>query len=141
MTGTDPARASGTVLVVDDDLNTREALQMALEVHSIPVITAANGSEALDAVKTAKPDLVLLDLMMPVMSGAEFVSELRKDERYHDLPVVILSAWPQDAREIADVQGFLSKPAAIGAILDVVDRYRSPSHPDPAKTTLQADAR
>ena len=112
-----------TVLVVDDDADTRDALKMALELHSCSVVTAANGVEALRAVRADPPDLVLLDLMMPVMSGAEFVEELRKEERFRELPVVILSAWPQDAREVNGVQGFLSKPTTIGSVLEVVGRY------------------
>lgn len=123
MTTTDPASAERTVLVVDDDVNTREALRMALEIHSYAVVTAANGLEALSAVHEEAPDLVLLDLMMPVMTGAEFVEELRQDERYRDLPIVILSAWPQDARALAGVQGFLSKPATMASVLDAVRRF------------------
>jgi serine/threonine protein kinase len=81
------------VLVVDDDPSVREALRMALEGEGYPVRCAANGLEGLQQLRAAPlPGLILLDLMMPVMDGWQFLHERQRDPRLAAVPVVVISA-------------------------------------------------
>ena len=116
------------VLIVDDDPDVREALQLVLESWGCSTRTAANGREALDTMAGAIPSLVLVDLMMPVMSGAELVLEMRRIKDLSDIPVVMVTAWPDQAAALG-AQGCVSKPidleqllARVGAILPLVER-------------------
>jgi CheY-like chemotaxis protein len=81
-----------TLLVVDDEAAIRNALKELLEEEGFRVVTASNGHEALVLLRSEKPCCILLDLMMPVMSGAEFLVALR-DSEFHNTPVLIISAW------------------------------------------------
>ena len=84
------ALAGKRVLVVDDDPDIRELLFTALEDEGFEVVPAGNGEEALAIIKTFRPDVIVLDLMMPVMDGWQFAAELRN--RDEDIPIVLLSA-------------------------------------------------
>jgi CheY-like chemotaxis protein len=81
-----------TVLVVEDDEATRHLLRRSLERDGWGVDEAENGLVALARVAERKPDLILLDLMMPEMDGFEFVRELRRDPRWAAIPVAIITA-------------------------------------------------
>jgi len=84
--------AGAKVLVVDDDQSVREIARRTLEKDGWTVLESANGRDALQVVEKELPSLILLDLMMPVMDGFEFMSLLRKDERWKDLPVIVVTA-------------------------------------------------
>jgi PAS domain S-box-containing protein len=90
----EPYRAGspGRALVVEDDAALRELVSRTLEKAGWEVRTASNGQEGLAEVEMGRPDLVLLDLMMPVMDGFEFLARLRQDERHADLPVIVVTA-------------------------------------------------
>lgn len=85
------------VLAVDDDDVIRSLLVMNLEMEGHDVLTAADGREALDTIEAGSPDLVLLDIMMPELSGYDVLERLRKDPRHQRLPVVFLSARAMEA--------------------------------------------
>jgi len=82
----------GRVLVVDDDESIREVLTDALTDRGVAVRTAKNGADALEVVKDYRPDLALIDLMMPVMGGTALLEALRNDPRFVSLPITILTA-------------------------------------------------
>lgn len=83
------------VLVVDDDPDVRRLIEMKLRLEGIETTLAANGSEALVAMEREGFDLVILDLMMPVLDGVETCRRLRQDERYAGVPVLMLTARAQ----------------------------------------------
>ena len=87
----DNQKATRPILVVEDDAPTRDMLRHVLEKEGWKIALAANGREGLAALDREKPALVLLDLMMPVMDGFEFLRNLREDGKWNDLPVVVLS--------------------------------------------------
>jgi len=89
-----------SVLVVEDDETTREVLRNGLQQAGYQVTEARNGRAGLDAVPLARPQLILLDLMMPEMNGFEFIEHLRQDERWRSIPVVVITAMdlPESAR-------------------------------------------
>jgi CheY-like chemotaxis protein len=84
-----------TVLVTDDDEDLRLLCQLQLELGGFQVAQAANGQEALDAARSSRPDLILLDLMMPVKDGWECLAELKQDRKLRDIPVFIITGKNQ----------------------------------------------
>ena len=83
---------SKRVLVVDDDANTRRFLTVALEENGYEATQAEDGDEGLKQVQEARPDLILLDVMMPKKTGFSLFKQLRKKEEYKDIPVIMLTA-------------------------------------------------
>ncbi len=86
------ARPPCRVLVVEDDADMREVLRRRLEKEGWAVSEAANGREALERVAESRPELILLDLMMPEMDGFQFLEEVRKQEEWRSIPVVVVTA-------------------------------------------------
>jgi len=78
--------------LVEDDAPTRELLRRTLESNDRLVTEAENGVVGLQRMNEASPDLILLDLMMPEMDGFEFLSRMRQEQRWHNIPVVVLTA-------------------------------------------------
>jgi signal transduction histidine kinase/DNA-binding response OmpR family regulator/PAS domain-containing protein len=97
------------VLVVDDDPKTREMLRRTLQKAGWTVVEAGNGCEALEALETAKPALVLLDLMMPGMDGFEVLERLRGDEKWREVPVIIVTAKDLTSDDIERLNGRVVK--------------------------------
>jgi CheY-like chemotaxis protein len=114
------------ILIADDKATSRELLRTVLEKQGYMVTEAADGGEALEKVQAETPDLILLDLQMPVRSGYEVLGELRQNPRYASLPVIALtaSAMPGD-REKALAAGFtayIAKPVALAHVRSEVQR-------------------
>ena len=97
-----------TVLLVDDESNMRFLTRMILESAGYAVIEAPHGVAALERAKETRPDLVITDLMMPVMGGHELVERLRSDPETATIPIVVLSANSGSVRTTADF--VLGKP-------------------------------
>jgi len=116
------------VLVVDDDPDIRELLFTALEDEGFEVVPAGNGREALAIIRTFRPDVIVLDLMMPVMDGWQFASELRiRDEGAEDIPTVLLSA-ARDLRAHAEAMSaaeIIEKPFDLADLLPKIARVAS----------------
>jgi DNA-binding response OmpR family regulator len=87
-----PASTSKVVLLVEDDLKTREMLRRQLEKENLLVIEADNGQEALEAIATHQPGLIISDLMMPNMDGFELIHQLRLQEQWRSIPAIVLTA-------------------------------------------------
>lgn len=87
------------ILVVDDDPDIREAICAVLEAHSYQAITASDGEEGLDKLKEERPDLMILDLLMPKMDGFAVLKELQDPRRskYSKLPILVLTSVREDA--------------------------------------------
>ncbi len=99
----------GKVLVVDDDPQVREMLTRTLESQDWIVSTAEDGCAGLDAMAASKPDLILLDLMMPRMDGFEFVSELRKHQDWRSIPIIVITAKALTNEDRLMLQGHVQK--------------------------------
>jgi len=80
------------ILVVDDEPNIREALTDLLVANNFEVVTAADGEEGIEKTKSAHPDLILLDIMMPKVSGLELLKEIKGSAKEAHIPIIILSA-------------------------------------------------
>jgi CheY-like chemotaxis protein len=118
-----------TVLVVEDTEIAREPLLKLLKGKGFEAIGASNGQEALEALPVHQPDLVLLDIIMPVMNGLEFLSTIRGDPSWKDIPVIVLTAvrdevCERDVRNLG-VQGFVLKSGSIDELMELI-RERVP---------------
>jgi two-component system, chemotaxis family, chemotaxis protein CheY len=111
-----------TVLVVDDDPGILDVLEQALDAEGYRVVMASNGREALRRVFERRPDLMLVDLMMPVMDGWTFVRECRSIDHVANTPVIILSAARnvEQAAHDLGVQAVVSKPFDLDTLLSLV---------------------
>ena len=114
------------ILVVDDNPDVRLALSTLLEDEGYEVSEASDGDLGLDAARERKPDLILLDLMMPRMDGFETLKELKKDENLANIPVVVLTArrGSEDmtlARALGAID-YLNKPWDDGGLESAVKR-------------------
>jgi CheY-like chemotaxis protein len=113
------ASSRGCILIVEDDLDIREALADALGCEGYDLVLAQHGQEALELLRDgARPDVILLDLLMPVMSGWQFRQIQLADPVLAEIPVIVVSAsHPGDARP----DRHLPKPFSIGELLSALD--------------------
>jgi CheY-like chemotaxis protein len=115
------------ILVADDDPDILSIVSMSLETQGYTVYKATNGREAVDLAKQHRPDLVLMDMMMPIVSGYEAVAELKADAATRDITIVGLSAkaMATDMERATDVgiDGYITKPFRIAQVLTVVESY------------------
>ena len=116
----------GTVLVVDDNEQNLELLVAYLDALQAEVVTARDGIEALGRVKNRQPDLILLDIMMPRMSGFEVCRKLKSDPQTRDIPIIMVTALTEmgDIERAVDcgTDDFISKPVNR---LELITRVRS----------------
>lgn len=111
-----------TVLIVDDEFGIAELLDAVLSDDGHTVVTAANGRQGLARVAAARPDLIFLDFMMPVMDGPAMLAALVDDPETSGIPVVLMSSMPEaTVRERASGHAaFLRKPFRIRQVHDLV---------------------
>ena len=116
--------ACGTVLIVEDDADIRDTFRIILEDRGYCVATAGNGREALDELSEIdRPCVILLDLMMPVMSGPEFLDVVKNDPDRQNIPVVIVSAYADLTDDSTQAEGILKKPVSLERLVAWVARY------------------
>ncbi|MFP2927048.1 response regulator [Pyxidicoccus sp. 3LG] len=120
------------LLIVDDELAIVEALQDILSVEGYDIVTAFNGAEGLQRMAASRPDLVLLDLMMPVMDGREMLRRMREDASLHDIPVVVMSAGRISDEERRSSARFLAKPFELDVLLDTISELLGGQEAGPA---------
>jgi len=118
---------ANAILVADDDPDILSIVSMSLETQGYTVHKAANGREAVDLAREHHPDLILMDMMMPVVSGYEAVVELKADASTKDIVIVGLSAkaMATDMERATDVgiDGYITKPFRIAQVLSVVESF------------------
>ncbi len=126
------SEAPTCIAVVEDDDDVRETVGDLLASEGYAVLQARNGREALELLRRADPlpCVILLDLMMPVMDGAEFRAQQLVDPRLQGIPVVLLSANTQLSAIVVQlgVAEGLAKPISLQALLDVAARYADLAH-------------
>jgi CheY-like chemotaxis protein len=113
------------VLVVDDDLYLSEIIADVLEAEGHIARQASNGVEALEQIRKSKPQLILLDLMMPVMNGWELADVLRGNPEWADIPVVIITAnYHADRKQqVLGARAVITKPFDIDRLVQVVEEF------------------
>ncbi len=122
------------ILVVDDEPDVVAMFTRALEGEQFEVLQAYDGISGVDIAGSEHPDLILLDIMMPMMSGYEVLQELRSDPQTQHIPVIcVTSAHSQEARESsksAGAQAILVKPFRTAELVAQVRRILSRTHGD-----------
>lgn len=112
------------VLVVDDNIDIRLLLKKRLETEGYQVSTAENGLEAKEAILSNPPCVVILDLMMPIMDGWQFLEwKKEQDKPVADLPVIVVSAVSSNIKAPEGIKGFLKKPVCVTHMLDYIQTY------------------
>ena len=112
------------ILVVDDESDLVESLREGLQAQGYQVITATDGVAAVNAARTEKPNLILLDLMLPLLDGFRILKLLKMDEQYRGIPIIVITAranaedWTLAMECGAD--GWLTKPVKVEELLEKV---------------------
>ena len=110
------------ILIVDDEFGIVEALTDVLGEEGFAVSTARNGRDALKRFEEVKPDLVLVDYMMPVMDGLEFIEVLQKHQ-HRSIPIVLMTAVKREQLPSSlNVAAVLQKPFGVDALLTLVNK-------------------
>lgn len=109
-----------TVLVVDDERDLLSAVCGVLEDEGYDVIECSDARQALEQLATRKPDVALIDVMMPVMSGHELVAIMHRDPRLDGLPIVMMSAVEAPDLDRDVISAFLKKPFKLARLLDTI---------------------
>ena len=113
-----------TILVVDDEFGIGEVLETILNDAGHRVLTAINGKQALARLAEAKPDVVLLDYMMPLLDGPGMLRAMAEDPTHRNIPVIMMSSLDEDtvAEECDGHVAFLRKPFRTSQVIDIVTR-------------------
>lgn len=112
-----------SILVIEDNKEIQESLKMVLEVEGYTVYTADNGKEGMDILKKIPtPCVILLDLMMPVMNGWEFVEAISRDIMLSTIPIIVVSAFG-DKKGTPITNDYIQKPIDLDALLNTVCKY------------------
>jgi two-component system alkaline phosphatase synthesis response regulator PhoP/two-component system response regulator VicR len=113
------------ILLADDEEDIKVIVQMYLETIGYDVVTAFDGLDAVEKAKEIKPDLILMDIMMPVIDGIEVTRQLKSQDETRDIPVVMLTAAAQstmvDRAMKAGAADYISKPFEPDALKTVID--------------------
>jgi len=127
------------ILVVDDTKSIREIVSYLLRSRGFEVIEAADGLDAWEKATTEQPDLIVLDAMIPRKTGFEICEQLKKDERWKKIPVLMLTALTRDSgksdeywREKSQADDFVSKPFRAQDLVERILRLLGEDNP-PAK--------
>ena len=122
-----------TVLVVDDNADTRVVVRWMLERWGCRVVEASDGREALEKAVEHRPDLVVMDLSMPVADGYEALRSIRAREEFSGLPVIAVTAFDRavarDGAEAAGFDHYLSKPIDFRRLEVLVEKLINPGRP------------
>ena len=112
------------ILIVEDNADLRRLYAITLNQHGFEVKLAANGAEALDRIEGERPDVILLDLVMPVMDGWEVIAKANPPERTDYIPVIILTGYATEPDRPLHpcIIGWLAKPAVMEEVLAAIDR-------------------
>src|SRR5215510_3687152 len=113
------------ILIAEDFEDNRIALKLILNHTGFDVIEAENGQQAIEAVRREEPDLVLMDITLPVIDGLQATREIRSDEKFGQLPIIVVSAHDNEEirREAAEAGGseYISKPIEIGELKKLIE--------------------
>jgi two-component system cell cycle response regulator DivK len=123
----DAARVAKTVLIVEDNELNMKLFHDLLDAHGYKTLQTRSGIEALKIAREQRPDLILMDIQLPEVSGLEVTRWLKDDEELREIPVIAVTAFAMKGDEQRIRQGgceaYISKPISIGTFLETVRRY------------------
>jgi CheY-like chemotaxis protein len=115
------------VLLVEDFEDSRFSLSKLLQIEGYEVVEAVNGAEAIDLARSSRPDLILMDLTLPVIDGISAARQIKQDERLEGVPIIALSG--HDLRELqakaiaAGCSDYITKPIDFTNLIKVMAKY------------------
>ncbi len=116
-----------TILIVEDEPEIRNVMQESLESIGLNILTAANGQEALGKLgNNAGVSLILLDLMMPVMNGWQFLSAIEKSPVLKKIPIIVVTVFSDQAKDLK-VRGVIKKPFDLNDLIKEVNEILKPT--------------
>ena len=120
-----PSFTPASILVVEDNPDSRDALRALLEAYGYSVIEATNGKEGVGEALRRKPDLILMDIMMPVMDGLQATRVLRTNSEFRQVPILALTALAgsRDVALDAGCDDYLTKPFNVVAMLTTIREW------------------
>jgi len=122
---TDNKKNRELILLVDDDEHILRSLEIYLKMEEFRVMTAPGGKEALDVLKDTKPDLIVLDIMMPEVDGFQVLEYIKGDSRIKNVPVIMLTAKSQDIDVLKGYQegiaSYMTKPFNLNELVDNIN--------------------
>lgn len=115
------------VLIVDDEPDVVESVKFSLELENIECLEAYDGEEALSKAKKEKPDLIILDIMLPKINGYKVSRLLKFDEAYKNIPIIMLTARAQEKdKQLGEDTGadeYVTKPFEMDELIKLVKKY------------------
>jgi two-component system cell cycle response regulator DivK len=125
--GVSNQRTASKVLIVEDNVLNMKLFNDLLEVHGYTIFQAKTGLEAMHIARLHKPDLILMDIQLPEVSGLEITKRLKADEELRSIPVVAVTAFAMQGDEEkirqAGCEGYLTKPITIAGFMRAVEHY------------------
>lgn len=116
-----------TVLIVEDNELNMKLFHDLLEAHGLGTVETSDGNQVLDLAREHKPDLILMDIQLPEVSGLDVTKWLKDDEELKDIPVVAVTAFAMkgDEQKIREggCEDYISKPISVTRFLEVIDHY------------------
>lgn len=116
-----------SVLIVEDDFDNTTLVRLLLERENYDVLTAKNGEKGVAITQKERPDLIVLDLDMPVMDGWRMIDELKEQKNTRDIPIVVVTAHllPDERFKAFDVgcNGYISKPFQVSDLVEEIKRW------------------
>lgn len=116
-----------TILIVDDEHDLVETVQMRLELEGFECLAAHDGNHGLEQAQNEKPDLIVLDLMLPGMNGYKICRLLKFDERYKQIPIIMLTAQAQqEDRSLGEETGadlYMTKPFSVEELVAKIHEF------------------
>ena len=117
------------VLLVEDFEDSRTGLSKLLEIEGYEVIEAMDGAQAIDLAISSKPDIILMDLSLPIIDGLSATKKIKENSSLRDIPIIALSAHDvEDVQVMVTMVGcadFMTKPVDFPALLDLLSKYLS----------------
>jgi len=117
------------ILIVDDEVDLVETVRFPLEMEGFNVLVSYNGEDALSQARKERPDLILLDLMLPKLDGYKVCRLLKFDERYKNIPILMLTAKTQEKDKALGMETganeYITKPFDIDKLVEKVKGYLS----------------
>ena len=115
------------ILVVDDEVDLVETVRFPLEMEGFDVLVSYNGEDALNQARKEKPDLIILDLMLPKLDGYKVCRLLKFDERYKHIPILMLTAKTQEKDKTLGMETgadeYITKPFEMDYLMEKVKAY------------------
>lgn len=120
---------SPKILIIDDEVDLVETIRFSLELEGFQVLAAHNGEEGLNLARKEKPDLILLDLMLPKIDGYKICRLLKFDEKYKHIPILMLTARSQEKDRLLGLETgadeYITKPFDLPDLINKIKKYFS----------------